>query len=80
VRVEQNVARALEVADKAPVLVGAGIVREGSAEELRQIEMEKPFFARANNRSNVISLAVIKGAIGIRKLEEFLKERTPRRI
>jgi ABC-type lipopolysaccharide export system ATPase subunit len=52
VRVEQNVARALEVADKAPVLVGAGIVREGSAEELRQIEMEKPFF-EGNNFSHI---------------------------
>jgi len=44
VRVEQNIARALEVADKASVLVGGRIVREGSAEEFRQIE--KLFFGK----------------------------------
>ncbi|WP_288005186.1 ABC transporter ATP-binding protein [Thermofilum sp.] len=44
--VEQNVARALEVADKASVLVGGRIVREGSAEEFRHIEIEKLFFGK----------------------------------
>ncbi len=42
--VEQNVAKALSVADRGYVLVGGRIVKEASAEELRNIEMEKLFF------------------------------------
>jgi branched-chain amino acid transport system ATP-binding protein len=44
--VEQNVARALEVADKAAVLVGGKIVKEGLAEEFKQVDVEKLFFGR----------------------------------
>ncbi|ABL78975.1 ABC transporter ATP-binding protein [Thermofilum pendens] len=44
--VEQNVARALEIADRAAVLVGGKIVREGSADEFKSIPIERLFFGK----------------------------------
>ena len=44
--VEQNVARALEVADKASLLVGGKIIRRGTAEEFRQLDLGKLFFGK----------------------------------
>ncbi len=45
--VEQNVRRALEIADKGYVLVSGRIIKETIAEELRKIEIEKLFFMGA---------------------------------
>ncbi len=45
--VEQNVSRALEVADRGYVLVGGRVVKEAPAEQLASIELEKLFFAAA---------------------------------
>lgn len=43
--VEQNVRRALEVADKGYVLVSGRIIKEAPAEDLMKTEIEKLFFA-----------------------------------
>ncbi len=42
--VEQNVKRALEIADKGYVLVSGRIIKEAIAEDLRKMEIEKLFF------------------------------------
>jgi branched-chain amino acid transport system ATP-binding protein len=42
--VEQNVRRALEIADRGYVLVSGRIVKEAIAEDLRKVEIEKLFF------------------------------------
>lgn len=43
--VEQNVRRALEVADRGYVLVSGRVIREAPAEDLMKTEIEKLFFA-----------------------------------
>lgn len=45
--VEQNVRRALEIADKGYVLVSGRIIKEAIAEDLRKVEIEKLFFMSA---------------------------------
>jgi len=49
--VEQNVRRALEIAERGYVLVGGRIVKEARAEELKEAKVEELFFtgARAQN-------------------------------
>lgn len=42
--VEQNVRRAIEIADKGYVLVSGRIIKEAVAEDLRKIDIEKLFF------------------------------------
>lgn len=42
--VEQNVSRALEIAEKVAVLVGGRIVRQGTAEEFKNVAVESLFF------------------------------------
>jgi len=45
--VEQNVRRALEIADRGYVLVSGRIVKEAKAEELKEAKIEELFFTRA---------------------------------
>lgn len=47
--VEQNVKRALEIADKGYVLVSGRIIKEATAEDLRRIDIEKLFFMGAQS-------------------------------
>lgn len=42
--VEQNVRKALDIADRGYVLVSGRIIKEASSEELKKIELEKLFF------------------------------------
>ncbi|AKG38537.1 branched-chain amino acid ABC transporter ATPase [Infirmifilum uzonense] len=42
--VEQNVAKALEIAERVAVLVSGRIVKEGSAEEFKAVQVESLFF------------------------------------
>ncbi|MEM0026239.1 MAG: ABC transporter ATP-binding protein [Zestosphaera sp.] len=47
--VEQNVRRALEIADKGYVLVSGRIIKEALAEDLRKVDIEKLFFMGAKS-------------------------------
>ncbi|MGC8975030.1 MAG: ABC transporter ATP-binding protein [Thermoprotei archaeon] len=47
--VEQNVRRALEIADKGYVLVSGRIIKEAIAEDLRKTDIEKLFFMGAQS-------------------------------
>lgn len=49
--VEQNVHKALEVADRAYVLVSGRIIREAPAEELAKVELEKLFFKAGESKN-----------------------------
>ncbi len=47
--VEQNVKRALEIADRGYILVSGRVVKEASAEELGKVEIEKLFLVGARS-------------------------------